>query len=240
MKKLKVFLESIPDSRILDVGTGSGQFIELMTYLTPKFGEIIGIDLSEAALEAARKKFSTDPRIRFLKMDANHLEFPSGTFEIVCLSNSLHHLHDVGPVLKEMTRVLTPGGFLLICEMISDGLTVRQLSHRKVHHFAASVDREFGIVHKNTYSQKAIENLLARQSGAIVSDSWIMESEPQEPPTKEEVDSLIRSLDRQVGRLGDSEKKPVFAAKAARIQRYLAKNGFDSCPEFLCVLKKKV
>jgi ubiquinone/menaquinone biosynthesis C-methylase UbiE len=239
MNRLHDLFEMFSEPRVLDVGTGTGQFIEVMTSAAPKIKEIVGIDLSEGALKAARNKFSADARIRFEKMDGAHLDFPSGTFDVACLSNSLHHLGNAQPVLHEMARVLKSGGVLVINEMFSDGLTPRQLSHRKIHHFSAAVDRELGIVHKNTYSRETIEKLLVRKSGWELVDSWILDFGPQESASKEEVEAIAASLDRQIARLGNSERVPAMAAKAVRIRNYLRKNGVDSCPQFLCVLKQK-
>ena len=155
MQKLSNLMKSFTDTRILDVGTGNGNFIRVMTVLNDKYKSVVGIDLIEGAINLCNSSFS-DERIKFMKMDALNMEFEDESFDIVSLSNSLHHLEDIEATLSEMERVLVPGGILLFCEMRNNNLSKSQKSHLQIHHFAAEVDREFNVTHHDTFSEKEI------------------------------------------------------------------------------------
>jgi ubiquinone/menaquinone biosynthesis C-methylase UbiE len=238
MEKLQKFLDSYPKAKILDVGTGSGQFIDLLTGLCDGYDEIVGIDLSENVLGAGRKQFAENPRIRFERMDARDIKYPDGTFDIVTLSNSLHHLENIAPTIREMERVLKPQGALLFNEMISDHLDARQISHRMVHHFAAKTDRELGIIHRDTYSRDELLELLSEACAFSIRDAWDLTYEHNPENTKEGLDSLLRAVDRQVTRIKDETKAKAFAEEAETIKRYILANGFDSATQVLVVGKK--
>ena len=113
----KELLACIPGGRILDVATGNGNFVSFLLEGLPAFDEIVGIDTSEKAGTAFNETFKDQPHVRFEKMDAAKMDFPKASFDIVCISNSLHHMSDPEPVLDEMKRVLKPGGHFFVAEM---------------------------------------------------------------------------------------------------------------------------
>lgn len=104
---------------LLDVATGTGDFALLFARsLSTK--EIVGADLSEGMLEVARHK--TDKagmaeRVRFVKEDCLHLSFPSDRFDAVTVAYGIRNFADLDAGLKEMCRVMKPGGTLIILEL---------------------------------------------------------------------------------------------------------------------------
>jgi len=103
-------LGHISGGRILDVATGNGGFIHFLLDGLKDYTEIIGIDIKERAAEAFNKAFNEKPNIRFQVGDALHMEYPSASFDTVCMANSLHHFNDPQAVLSEMDRLLRSGG----------------------------------------------------------------------------------------------------------------------------------
>ena len=83
--------------KVLDVGCGIG----FVSQLYPNF-DITGIDLSEEMLK--RNSF------KWRKMDAEKMDFPDNHFDFVICRSLLHHLENPDRGLKEMYRVLKPGG----------------------------------------------------------------------------------------------------------------------------------
>jgi len=238
VERLANFFNEHPKSRILDVGTGSGNFIELIRQLYADYEEIIGIDTLEYAVTTAKKHFSSDEKIRFFVMDAIHMNFEDETFDVVCLSNSLHHLHDINSIFNEMRRVLKPGGYILVSEMVSNDLNERQLSHLKLHHFAAEIDRYLGDVHNDTYSNQTVIDLLVQHSECTITDSWPMEFERKEDTSDEETEWLLKTVDRVVNRVIDPIKNAEFTAKGQEIKEYIKTVGFDSATTLIVVMKK--
>ena len=106
--------------------------------------------------------FGETPDIRFEQMDARHLAFPDDSFDTACVSNSLHHFANPGPVLAEMLRVVRRGGHLVVNEMYRDGQSETQATHILLHHWWASVNRIRGEMHRERSSGR-------RSSGAWAS-----------------------------------------------------------------------
>jgi 2-polyprenyl-3-methyl-5-hydroxy-6-metoxy-1,4-benzoquinol methylase len=97
-------------SKVLEIGCGTGLFTEKVS----KSGaNIIATDLSEDLLLVARKK--NIPNCIFEEADAHHLKYAAETFDVVFGSSILHHL-DMEIALKEVYRVLKPGGSFVFAE----------------------------------------------------------------------------------------------------------------------------
>lgn len=239
MDRLKNLLSTHPHARILDVATGSGQFLDLLTQTGAVISEAVGVDLSLGALEAGRQRFVDRPFVRFEQMEAGALQYPSASFDVVCLSNSLHHLPHPLAVLREMERVLGPGGSLIFNEMTADGLTPAQWSHRKLHHFAAEVDRELGLFHQPTFRRIEISGWLEHHSRLMYKKSWFLSFSPEGPLSPDDLESILQTLDRQLARLKDSPRLEIMISKAERIRRHIRRHGFASCPQWIVVYEKK-
>lgn len=106
-----------PVDRVLDVGAGSGIVtLALAKQIAPP-GRVVGIDLSEGMLEVARGKAQAaglDERIQLQKMDAERLEFEDGSFDAVVSLFALLHFPDPARALREMGRVVKPGGRVVV------------------------------------------------------------------------------------------------------------------------------
>lgn len=236
MEKLKQFLETLDEPSILDVGTGGGNFISLITSLYDGFSSIEGIDNLQIAVSSATKNFK-DPRITFKQMDAFKMDYADNTFDMVCLSNSLHHLRDVKGIFKEMERVLKPGGTLLVNEMMQDHLTSKQITHLKLHHFAAEIDRELGDTHNETFKREEIISVLNKASSLTIKDYWDMDFERPKENTQEEIDWLLSTIDRLSDRVKDEERREFYKEKGEKIKEYVLKVGFESATQLLVILQ---
>ena len=111
METLKKYLEETNKKSFLDIGTGPGNFIHFLKSLYDDFEKVVGIDISERAIVAAKKN-NKDERITFEKLDAYEMYYDDKSFDVICLSNSLHHLKDISKLLLEMKRVLKDDGFI--------------------------------------------------------------------------------------------------------------------------------
>lgn len=238
MRKLKEALQSKKNPRILDIGTGQGGFIKNICELTDEFNEIIGIDTNERAIEAAKKNFD-DPRISFLQMDALNMTFEEGSFDVVCLSNSLHHLGNVEETISEMERMLNPDGILLFNEMFSDVDEPEQLTHVYLHHFWAEIDRLNGVSHNETMTRQGIIDTLNAKSSLSVQDAWNMVSEEgsEKELSEEDYDMLKGTLDQAMARVADPEQLVYFQKKAEPLKDRLDVIGFKLATQLLVIMK---
>jgi ubiquinone/menaquinone biosynthesis C-methylase UbiE len=102
--------------RVLDVGCGTGFVPGLLAGLLGEDDLVIGLDQSEGMLARARSKMSTDQRVhcRLTRGDAASLQFRGRSFDMVTVNSLLHHVYDYRAVLREIDRVLKPGGYLVL------------------------------------------------------------------------------------------------------------------------------
>jgi SAM-dependent methyltransferase len=229
-------LSTIRAGRILDVATGSAGFITFLLDNIRDFSEIIGIDLNQRPLETARNAFLRD-NIRFLRMDASHMEFPADYFDTVCISNSLHHIDDLSGVLSEMTRVCKPGGQIIICEMYRDGQKETQQTHVDLHHWWAAVDTAEGILHHETYTRQdivAITQGLGLQSLKYF-DLKDLETDPKDPELIRELDGIIENYQLRAKAL---ERGIELQLRGETLHQRLHQVGFHSATSLFVIGKK--
>lgn len=237
MKRLETLMRENQVKNILDVGTGVGNFIGSLIEIPYPFKEIVGIDTSTRAIDIAKSHFMNYQNIQFLKMDGNQMTFDDHTFDVVCLSNSLHHLTHIEQTLNEMKRVVKKNGILLFHEMISSPLTDAQISHRMIHHFSAEIDRLIGVTHNETYTKAEIEDILSIIKDKKIIASWIPVYDEKIEFSQEQIDQIIESVDRMVDRIKESPSYHDFALKGEQIKEYIRNYGFDLATEYLFVVK---
>ncbi len=118
----KATIDSIKPFRhddILDVATGTGDFAILACRrLSPK--KIVAADLSEGMMDVGRKKVEKaglSHVIEFRKEDCMSLELPDNSFDVVTVAYGVRNFQDLDRGLREMRRVLRPGGHVFILEL---------------------------------------------------------------------------------------------------------------------------
>jgi len=156
MEQLKAYFSEREINSILDIGTGSGDFIEVLQDVFPQ-AQITGVDPDTESLQEAIKKY---PGVSFGEMRAEILEFADNSFDLASISMALHHLPDIQTSLKEMLRVVKPGGWIIVNELFSDNLNPSQEVHKIFHHFRSKIDRLTGIYHQETFEKEQILNLV--------------------------------------------------------------------------------
>lgn len=110
------------EDRLLDVGCGTGAACRSAASVT---ASVVGIDLSPEMVRQAREFASGLANVHFEIADSEHLPFDDGAFTAVVCSNSFHHYPDPGRAVREMTRVLAPGGRLVLGDACSDRTAAR-------------------------------------------------------------------------------------------------------------------
>jgi ubiquinone/menaquinone biosynthesis C-methylase UbiE len=99
--------------RILDAGCGNGRYSRLLLRRADPDAIITAFDLSPRMLRRARRSLRSN-RVSHVAADLTRLPYPNATFDAVILGWVLEHLPDPRHGLKELSRVLRPGGKLLL------------------------------------------------------------------------------------------------------------------------------
>ncbi len=103
--------------RVLDVGFGGGYLLRRMAQIVTE-GRLAGVDVSPAIVESAVKRYSTAVRSGRLDLRCAPVEalpFLDGQFTKACSVNSIFYWQDARLGLREIHRVLVPGGLLALC-----------------------------------------------------------------------------------------------------------------------------
>ena len=106
-----------PGDRALDVATGTGDLaLELARRVGPD-GEVVGSDFSEGMLERARRKGAGAANVRFEQANALALPYADGEFAAATVGFGARNFSDLEQGLREMARVVRPGGRVVVLEI---------------------------------------------------------------------------------------------------------------------------
>jgi demethylmenaquinone methyltransferase/2-methoxy-6-polyprenyl-1,4-benzoquinol methylase len=100
-----------PGSRALDVATGTG---DLAIELASRGAEVVGSDFSEGMLDVARRKA---PGLTWEQGNALALPYPDASFDAATVGFGARNFSDLGQGLREMSRVVRPGGRVVVLEI---------------------------------------------------------------------------------------------------------------------------
>jgi ubiquinone/menaquinone biosynthesis C-methylase UbiE len=104
-KRVRMLAEGVSGSdRVLDVGCGEGYVLARI-----RSKEIVGLDISETALERI-----SGSRARLVRADAARMPFTDSYFDGAICSETLEHVPEPGKIVKEISRVVRPGGIVLL------------------------------------------------------------------------------------------------------------------------------
>jgi demethylmenaquinone methyltransferase/2-methoxy-6-polyprenyl-1,4-benzoquinol methylase len=104
---------------MLDMATGTGDFAILAAKML-KPDKLVGADISEKMMEIGRQKVKAEGLaevITFIKEDCMNLSFADNTFDAITAAFGIRNFQDLDRGLREMCRVLKPGGKLSIVEL---------------------------------------------------------------------------------------------------------------------------
>jgi ubiquinone/menaquinone biosynthesis C-methylase UbiE len=168
LERLNARLADFPEARLLDMGCGAGHASFIAA---AQVKDVVAYDLSEQMLtvvsEAAKTRHISN--IKTQQGYAEALPFEDESFDVVISRYSAHHWHDVGKALREVRRVLKPGGVVVFMDVMSPGHPVldiwlqtvealRDTSH--VHNYSSgellSMFNDAGLVTQSLLSDRLV------------------------------------------------------------------------------------
>ncbi|MBP7828990.1 MAG: class I SAM-dependent methyltransferase [Kiritimatiellae bacterium] len=155
-KKSHAFIlsKALPlEGRVLEIGTGKGRFLAQLLKHVPR---VTTIDVDPAEQRCARLNVAYEKppgRARFVIADARALPWKDASFDAVVSVNALHHMTRIPTVLREILRVVRPGGKIVLADFSERGFAIMDRIHRSE-----------GRRHlRRPYHFKTIEDLLKAQ-----------------------------------------------------------------------------
>ena len=109
------------DARLLDLGCGAGH---VSFHLAPAVGNVVAYDLSRQMLDVVEQTAASRglANIETVCGAAEQLPFEDASFDFVISRFSAHHWSDLGQALREVRRVLKPGGVTAFVDVVAPGL----------------------------------------------------------------------------------------------------------------------
>ncbi|WP_372649279.1 class I SAM-dependent methyltransferase [Draconibacterium sp.] len=233
MEQLQQFFQDKTVSTVLDVGTGSGNFISVLKEALNNT-KFTGIDPDNASLEEAAK---IHPDVHFSIMSGEQLDFPDSTFDAASISMAMHHLPDVQQTFNEMKRVVKPGGWIIVNELFSDNLNPAQEVHKSMHHFRSTVDRLNGVCHNDTFTRAEILEQV-KKAGLEICTAFNQEKDRVEPSTEdisERKDQLIKILSQ----IKDRPEYHELKKQIPEIEKALQQYGFQMATRLVVIATVK-
>ncbi len=105
-----------PNMVVADVGCGTG---DATAHLAPFVGQVIAIDREPAMLDAARKRLKDCANVSFRTGDLERLPLEDGSVDAATVFLVLHHVDQPAAAVRELSRVVKPGGVVMIVDMVA-------------------------------------------------------------------------------------------------------------------------
>ncbi|MBU2953369.1 bifunctional demethylmenaquinone methyltransferase/2-methoxy-6-polyprenyl-1,4-benzoquinol methylase UbiE [Marinobacter sp. F3R08] len=119
-KRFTIELSGVrPGHQVLDIAGGTGDLTMKFSDLVGPSGKVVLADINASMLQVGRGRLTDRGyagNIEYVQADAEHLPFPDNNFNAVSIAFGLRNVTDKDQALRDMTRVLKPGGKLMILE----------------------------------------------------------------------------------------------------------------------------
>ena len=119
-KRFTIELSGVrPGHQVLDIAGGTGDLTMKFSDLVGSSGKVVLADINASMLQVGRDRLldrGYAGNIEYVQADAEHLPFPDNTFNAVSIAFGLRNVTDKDQALRDMTRVLKPGGKVMVLE----------------------------------------------------------------------------------------------------------------------------
>lgn len=123
-----------PDDRVLECACGTGA---ISVAIAPVCAHLVATDYSEGMLSQARKKLATHSNVTVEQADITALSYATDSFDVAVAGNVIHLLPDPAQALRELARVVKPGGTIIVPTYV--------IPKKRAHTMFLSVISRFGV-----------------------------------------------------------------------------------------------
>ena len=130
---LDAAIQKNPGMKFLEIGAGTGATTATILktlgtpYNAPRYGQYVFTDLSPSFFDKARKRFNTQRQLSYRTLDIEQdpvtQGFVAGEYDIVIATMVLHATRDLAMTLRNVRRLLRPGGKLILMELTAPKMT---------------------------------------------------------------------------------------------------------------------
>ena len=145
--------------RVLDVATGTGFVSIPAARLTGVQGYVVGVDISTGMLNQAKEAIRAEglSNIDLVQADAETLNYPTSSFDLITCGNALPYMADVPGVLRRWCALLRPGGRLAFNCWAEDSFATGQL----LRNIAAAHGIRIAVIGQDTGTPERCRTILA-------------------------------------------------------------------------------
>lgn len=162
--------------------------------------------------------------------------FEEEYFDMVSLSNSLHHLSNISEVMQELKRVLKKDGIFILNEMVCDNQSPSQMTYVMMHHWWGKIDTALGILHKETLPrQSVIDVAMEHELRDIEILTW---NDPDDPMDAESLEQISKIIDEYIERAKPLECFEAMRAEGELIRKHLFEHGVNAATQVIIIGKK--
>lgn len=227
------FLEKLSNPMVLDVATGKGGFLGKLLNELGDYQKVVGIEPFEEELDVARESFD-DSRISFQLAKGESLPFDDDSFDLVTISDALHHVSNINKTLQEMKRVVKPEGIILIMEMYRDDIPPAAETFTMFHDLKVKTDKQKNLPHNYTFKKDEIKYFI-RNAGINIQDISNFYLENDSFLSKDDLHARFEAMKEGLANEAEKEKVDLGAKK---ILASLERNGICKAPSLVVVGSK--
>lgn len=160
--------------RLLDVGCGKGLFLDAMRR---RGWEVAGVDFTPAAVSIARERFGLD----VFEGTFEQAKYPNASFDVVTLWNVIEHVPDPPATIREIGRVLRPGGLVVMATPNADAFDARLFGRywalwEAPRHFNVFTPATLGrLFEANGFGSVTAQSIVSTWFGFVTSLQYIWE-----------------------------------------------------------------
>ncbi len=162
------YLQGEKNLKVLDLATGTGDLLLALFSSNGNIASAVGLDMSPEMLAIAEKKIARcnlANSINLVLADISEIPFSDGSFDAVTMAFGIRNVPDIDTALRQMHRVLKPGGMALVLEFsLPENIVMRKLFLLYLRTFVPAIGAILSGDHKAyRYLNKTVETFLSRE-----------------------------------------------------------------------------